>query len=1428
MIVVVSTLAIPLGSLMWQMTGKAVDLEEKALARQMALGVQANINAYGAFSKSVDYSVPDVVSTRGATLTAILTWDKNVTSMGFLGPVNTGLVANPQRMAAYRIDVERLANPDLDIEAASLTFLTGVVFSEVREADLDLVYAAVPSQKRIFAIHPIDHDTWDFFDTATYTPLHLAVHPNGGWLAIKCPQSILLMDIRADSDTLGSFSVIYHNPTSNSVCGSSNDDTTGDENTRLDRGIVFRSDGKYLYFTNHNSAQVNVLQAPSGFPPPLSALSPQWSILPTPILTGGPDSMELVDGEDGFLYWAFKTIASGINRMNTHTHATYSQVILPWTPSPISYSNNQLQRGVTTSWDGGEILYWNGDYMLGGYLSHAPTHFWAGGVTNSDMNDQNQPNGLLVSRDNRFILGGSSKSGSVKHLYAWNRREYNTSWNLSTAPNIATKTLGDLPITSLVHNSYGKEVIADTTANQILFINVASFVTNSTTPAMASWTPDSASGAGNVSAVAARVPEIAWIACADGTVRTLDIFGGQNAPMGGRLFGIDATIGSTPLSIALTAGGDQAIVCNQGSGNRPVLIDALAVPPTFTPMSVLSPYPTAATATVAAFTQRGSLIVGFQKTAVSVKGPGTTSANGFLVYPAVAPGALSNIATCGYALPSNFVVKQIVPFNRREGALILFQDVTSTPKDAIVAWVEPSAQGGTAGSGAGGDEGQPNWRILAIWEGKYDGFPEGAPYKMALSPDDTLLAMLDLTTTAGNTKNVIRLYDLTNQRFPMQQGMGFIRYDSPNGDFTQPPVDSPIAPKTTVFSRFNSQLSPTHPANFWYTSNNSYFYNTIRHFGYWYAPSNQRIAAISRDGIRLFVNGSQPPLITSTNSLWNDPTGISYYLWEVPLTPSVVLFQPEFFNSDAHHSTMAWGWSNSSLNIPSDYSTSGTFIATLTTPPSSSWNLMQTQDFRVFRFRPQLLHEIAMDGSTWEGAPDTTTDDLVLPNLIGGNEGWYDMCFHRDTGRPTLFLISHDGSFSSTRLSGLGLFGSRNWGKRDSLPNADIKWNMSVSPDGRRLILVGADSAPRYLVHLLDIAYPFPWAPPNLATVASVTIDLPAAPIALAVRPFNSFTSKPDTIESFSNVSGVFVNNRCGNQTAALARGGIYLFGGSDGHAGTVSNRVYKYNPVTHSASTRNSLPVSLAHASVVSYDDQILVMGGCNTSTCATVYSYDVNLNSWGYLKQLQSNNNTDYVVSQAATSLTPYGIVLIGGENNTTTADVKLYYPQVFLSLPPPPAAWGETLAMASLPDGPKRNGAAVCHFSRKDKKWYLYLIGGGDEPGSHDNKLIRRFDFDNNNWASYDLGEDELTERTQVAACSWGDEIFIYGGCRSNIRTNTGIAYNPDTGKYRVLAQIGDTYTINMSAVPAGPCIYLIDGCDSANNITGGSRLIRRYSP
>ena len=174
-------------------------------------------------------------------------------------------------------------------------------------------------------------------------------------------------------------------------------------------------------------------------------------------------------------------------------------------------------------------------------------------------------------------------------------------------------------------------------------------------------------------------------------------------------------------------------------------------------------------------------------------------------------------------------------------------------------------------------------------------------------------------------------------------------------------------------------------------------------------------------------------------------------------------------------------------------------------------------------------------------------------------------------------------------------------------------------------------------------------------------------------------------------------------------------------------------------------------------------------------------------------------------------------GDGSFSTIPSTNLFAPQL-----------GETIALANLPEAAK-DGVLVPHYSRKDRQWNLFFIGGGTGSGVPLDNNIASYSFSANTWTQIDLDDTDISQRTGVAACSWGDEVFIFSGARAGTPKRNAIAYNPDNEKYRTLANFtGTSAVVYQAAVPVGPYIYLLGGATDDTGTGNGTSYLFRYTP
>jgi len=200
--------------------------------------------------------------------------------------------------------------------------------------------------------------------------------------------------------------------------------------------------------------------------------------------------------------------------------------------------------------------------------------------------------------------------------------------------------------------------------------------------------------------------------------------------------------------------------------------------------------------------------------------------------------------------------------------------------------------------------------------------------------------------------------------------------------------------------------------------------------------------------------------------------------------------------------------------------------------------------------------------------------------------------------------------------------------------------------------------------------------------------------------------------------------------------------------------------------------------------------------------------------------DNRSENAVADSAACVTPYGIMIAGGGSS----NCLIYWPHgiddytdnsdyslgISKSLPPLPAN--------------RSYHNLIWHKGR------VFRVGGSDGTALNS---IDVFSFDTNAWtnvplttvASFPVNGAQL-KRDNAAACSLGDEIFMFGGYDGAALKNDAIAWNPETGNIRLLGAMPMAGNYAKSAVACGSSIYLIGGATNATS--GGTAGIWKFTP
>lgn len=1168
------------------------------------------------------------------------------------------------KLKAFSVEVglrQQFDNQAIDVDVATISMFTLLDPSRVAP---DNLYVADPVNNNIYVLNPTTHTKIKHYNLGAGTasqPFFLAAHPNGDWLAIKCFQKILLMDIRSGSS--GNHGQIFFN--SYLMLGQTDEPTTGKDGYRLGRGLAWRPDGKFLFFTFRNDSNTSsnlmlqCLEAPSSLPavgdvPTSDWSSPSgWSNID--LLSPSVTDMEM--GQDGYLYISRPSTSDStkpIMRLNTVSMTMEY-------PNP-GYSgdaetNKAMGRAIATSWDGKEY-----GYIFKGFHSSPAKSMGLGfGLTDTrtatqyiDMDETktgisfvgvDDVDDVVFSRDNRWMIFPKQNNANSEKVCAFKRSTEGT-WESSDFTGNVEKDFnpgGSLSSTlntamAIKHGPNFKEFMVDEYGSgKMYFFNEKKFLYS--TLEYDSWTIPPEFPGGRISDFAGRIPEWVWVGVSDGSnhqIQCLDLYRSGGSWDENK----ELTTSASPDFLAVSPGGDRYYY---GLENLNMIYIRSLLDDTTTSHAL----PASSNPRKGAWMLDGSLIVGVKNSgdATVVNGEITTTEtnvkNGFSVYTCSGNNTLT--FSIGLHIKGNttWEVLDIAPMNRRNGAYVLMVKTDDYLQSKIV-WIEKSMTRGMSGT-----EGLLEYKIMGIWESRFDGMPAGQPISMALAPDDSLLAVVDCKGASNRYK--VWIYDLQNQRFPSQPGLVALGYEGV--------PSSEIFPDSSVVSGFDLHEGLTtmadcafysdYPVNFDVSDSATIPVddNSWRFFGYWYPTyAVKTFGANVNDGFRVGVNGAFPfPDYNPNSAYWTDLSGSNFKMsWDFSWSANAPkLVQFETFNDDTGHKTVIGYTTNT--DTPTGVSGAGT---PFTITAATNYSSIPKRDFRAFRFRPTLIKELLLDGTN--NQPYIESYDQS-----GSNRAKCSVAFHKDRGRCYLFIMDD----WDERIFGIPLFGEPQYKYGSNfyisldaaftqIDNSTDFGEISISPDGSRLVVYpnsGVSGDYGIITVKIDYEIPFPTNPTFKDPTYLALSDANDRVKCFGVREANSITSRVNNYTARASLPAAAT----GNNMACLGQSGLFVTGFASGYDGTAENTVRKYDPVADSYSTLATLLGNRKQSGLVHYDDKLLVFGGKDDTPLnqSSVQIYDFANTSWSQQKNLQENDNTDIPWSAMGACQTPYGLVLAGG---------------------------------------------------------------------------------------------------------------------------------------------------------------------------------------
>lgn len=219
--------------------------------------------------------------------------------------------------------------------------------------------------------------------------------------------------------------------------------------------------------------------------------------------------------------------------------------------------------------------------------------------------------------------------------------------------------------------------------------------------------------------------------------------------------------------------------------------------------------------------------------------------------------------------------------------------------------------------------------------------------------------------------------------------------------------------------------------------------------------------------------------------------------------------------------------------------------------------------------------------------------------------------------------------------------------------------------------------------------------------------------------------------------------------------------------------------------------------------------------------------LPSEDYLTPLRDDDLSEVKAGLSAACATPYGLVTTGGLKGTTaTTTALLYWPHAVNKYDGQYTQYGISRSLPGL-NCARSNHALIWH------KGKIYAIGGmKDNSVISDENFVECLDYNNNmQWNSIPVNSSISApiHRYNFGACSFGDEIFVFGGQNgegTSKNLSSAYAWNPETGNVRKLTDLHEPLS-PCSAVAFGSKIYVI-GMGSGSSSGSGSLKIYEYTP
>lgn len=1166
-----------------------------------------NTNNYLTFETNVDStnaSFSDILATYSLPVTAddliysykiSVQTKENVSLATTSINIDPDLLASPRGLKAVVVSAELLDGPYV-IATDSISYFSllalpsfGDQFIWLSNSSMLRILAVDASTRAISETFQLPYDTTKALDKAEqdFRPWNIDLHPSRRVLGVQSRQKIRLLNIDKShpsyQQTSGFVDVASHpgtdpDPTKNKFADVKANSSKAEE----DRGIVFRPDGKYFFVSSHSDKSLYVYKIDVAtdtllnWPPPVAFVK-RFGLKAAEEGTADTEHDKFTDmiaGNDGYLYLSIKD-KKNIIRFPMYPSSftsgwTFEEIIKPTVDKAVN--------SVWTSKDGKYIYILDNEYRVAQFRSHP-----LGKIGYATLYSDDKMRDFKLSHDSKYLMVTDIKNATNKGgLRIKQINEINFAGNPSIADADMSRVYPGYALKSdlCVLSPTGYEVLfSHKDQPELYFADIASAANNaysSNLPTDQILVYDSS---GKPCAdIVTRVPEFMLVgtgnSAADSTIEFFDLhtfkFDEDRRITG--LRGVPRTIGVSPQGTRFKIGYDTAtksvdafnmidstmISSNELSGSGKIVSYA------------------ADDETVRHATGIATYSDNFY---ANLEIPGTT--NGYWIQGA--PGGSFGDSGMDVAW-----VPQDMKAMPNGGFLMLFKKSDGT---AMLDWI---------GKVKWGPSDRGRYKRFARWiTTAHNQFPPALSQNIAISPDEQFLAI----ETSG-TPNLVYLYDFGACNFghetQLEGWLADYRVQSQpvtaanpaswifgnvaaNTYFTVPNVTNSsttgIRLKDSVTSNESWTSMVNFPSNFIVNSGDPVTGGTNpskrdvnrRYFGY-FTPDYlaNKFLVYSRDYARMFYNHEPKGYWANTGSDGSFGSAIG----QIASTTSVI--QTDYMTNGGNVKLGLFTHTNS-VQATGTISADGSSEAS-NLDMDTSWTRIASAHTRPFNFKPVFLRSYPLTGCNGDSANALTfSRDLANPIL-----------FALDAGNDDLWALKPGKSL--TRITN-GL----------TFDMADKQ--LVISPDGQKLIFAQESGTNQLFVY--DIGNPDLFSFNGVATTpvsgfGSLITKVPVSnnPRALGAMPFNSYksTSRLGKYEWLASITPAVY----GNNSAALASGGIFIMGGSPTFAGAPVTTIGKFNPMdgVAFAAMATTLNKAVKFNSVVAYDNKLYCLNGTSGTT--------------------------------------------------------------------------------------------------------------------------------------------------------------------------------------------------------------------------------------